>query len=153
MNFTSDQQAVLQEIVEYWSNRGEKEKMESFSENDVLSLFNVISGHFLVQKGDFAKVEPVAKQDIYQCNECGKWFDLPHSLERHKQSHQNKDKFACTKCDKTFLYQLTLSKHMAKHHVESVPGKCDKCDKSFSSQEYLEEHRQIHHPATEVIEC
>ena len=90
MSFSSEQQAVLQEVVEYWSSRGEESKLENFTENDVLSLFNVISGHFLVQKNDLAKVEPISK-DIFQCNECGKWFDLPHSLERHKQSHLSKE--------------------------------------------------------------
>ena len=144
MSFSSEQQAVLQEVVEYWSSRGEESKLDNFSENDVLSLFNVISGHFLVQKSDLAKVEPVSK-DIFQCNECGKWFDLAHSLERHKQSHLNKDKFSCAKCDKTFLFELALRKHMTKH-VE--PVKCDKCEKSFSTEDYLKEHKQTHRPLT-----
>ena len=50
MSFSSEQQAVLQEVVEYWSSRGEESKLENFTEKDVLCLFNVISGHFLVQK-------------------------------------------------------------------------------------------------------
>ena len=114
MSFGSEQQSVLQKVVEYWSSRGDEGKLESFTEIDVLSLFNVISGHFLVQKGDIAKVEPVSK-DIFQCNERGKWFVLPHSLDRHKQSHLKKDKFSCTKCDKTFPYKLTLRKYLTKH--------------------------------------
>ena len=91
----------------------------------------MISGKFVVQKGDVTKVKPVSK-DTFQCNECGKWFDLPHSLEGHKQSHLNKDKFSCTKCGKTFLYKLVLRKHKTKH-VE--PVKCDKCDGSSSAED------------------
>ena len=71
-------------------------------------------------------------KDIFLGNECGKWFVLPHSLDRHKQSHLNKDKFSCTKCDKTFPYKLTLGKYMTKH-VE--PVKCYKCDESFSPED------------------
>ena len=141
MNFTEEQQSILQEVVEYWTKRGEDTKLESFTENDVMSLFNVISGHFLLQKSDVREVQPINK-DIFQCNECGKWFDLPHSLERHKQTHiSSKDKIACSKCDKTFLYELALKNHMVKH---IVPAKCDQCDKTFSSDEYLKEHKKTH---------
>ena len=89
----------------------------------------MISGNYVVQK---AKVEPVSK-DIFQCNECAKWFDLPRSLERHKQSHLNNDKFSCTMCGKTSPFGLALKKHMTKH-TELV--KCDKYDKSFSMDDY-----------------
>ena len=50
------------------------------------------------------------KADIFQCNECGKWFDPPHNLKRPKQSHLSKDKVSCAKCDKTFPYELALKK-------------------------------------------
>ena len=147
-SFNAEQQAVLQEVVEYWSNRGEDEKkLDDFTENDVMSLFSVISGHFLLQKPDVSKVETEAvKKDIFQCNDCGKWFDLMHSLERHKtlmHSGAEKGKFPCTKCDKSFLYELALKKHLMKH-VEL--SSCNMCEKSFSSAEYLKEHKQTHHP-------
>ena len=147
-NFTTEQQAVLQEVVEYWSSRGEEEKkLDDFTENDVMSLFSVISGHFLLQKPDLSRVETDAtKKDIFQCNDCGKWFDHMHSLERHKtltHSNAEKGKFPCTKCDKSFLYELTLKKHLMKH-VELAS--CNLCGKSFSTVEYLKEHKQTHHP-------
>ena len=56
MSFNSEQQAVPQEVVEYWSSRGEESKLENFTENDVFSLFNVISGHFLVQKMNWQRL-------------------------------------------------------------------------------------------------
>jgi hypothetical protein len=45
-SFSSEQQSVLQEVVEYWSSRGEESKLKNVTKNYVLSLFNVISGNF-----------------------------------------------------------------------------------------------------------
>ena len=66
-----------------------------------------MSRDFLKQACNLAAVE-LTKADIFQCSECGKWFDLAHNLERPKQSHLSKDKVSCAKCDKTFLYELAL---------------------------------------------
>ena len=54
---------AIQEVI-YESSGGygilvqqrQGEQLENFTENDVLSLFIVISGHFVVQKGDLASV-------------------------------------------------------------------------------------------------
>ena len=91
----------------------------------------------------------ITVKDIFQCNECGKWFDLPHSLERHKQSHLLQDKYSSTKCDKAFFYELALKKHMRKH---IQPTRCDMCDKMFSSVDYIEEHKETHHATIEAVE-
>merc|ERR1712030_226285 len=87
-----------------------------FSAINQSSLFSVISGHFLVQKDDLPKMDTTVK-DIFQCKECEKWFDLPHGLERHKQSHLLKDKYSCTKCEKMFSSAEYIGKHKKTHHA------------------------------------
>ena len=132
-------QSVIQEIVDHWGNSGMKQQL---SENDVLSLFEVLNGHFITRTGD--SVKPIVIEDdmkIIDCKECGKMFTTIVNLERHKLLHQDRNKFICTKCDKKFISDAGLSKHMTKH-IE--PVKCSQCDKMFSTQEYLDQHMTVH---------
>merc|ERR1712098_59716 len=130
---------VIQQIVDHWSS---KDKKEQLSENDVLSLFEVLNGHFITRTGESANAIVIEDdQKIIDCKECGKMFSTVINLERHKLVHQNRNKFMCTKCDKKFISDAGLSKHMTKH-IE--PVKCIHCDKMFSTQEYLDQHMTIH---------
>ena len=53
----SEQLTALQEVVKYWSSRGGDSKLEKFTENNVLSLLNVICGNYVVQKAYFPNNE------------------------------------------------------------------------------------------------
>ena len=110
MNFTEEQQSILQEVVEYWTKRGEDTKLESFTENDVMSLFNVISGHFLLQKSDVREVQPINK-DIFQCNECGRQFTQASHLKTHSNSHTGEKPYECDKCFKRFNSRSSKYNH------------------------------------------
>jgi len=113
-NLKSEQQAVLQEMVEHWSNRSEGEKMENFIENDVSSLFSVILGHFLVQKDDLPKVDTTVK-DIFQCNECDETFSYELVMKKHMSKHVQPMK--CDICEKMFSFAEYIEEHKKTHHA------------------------------------
>ena len=135
---------VLQQIIDCWSqSAGERETpFQKLSVNDVNSLFEVLSGHFISREGQAAFEEKIEVQDkVIDCKECGKMFSTQVNLEKHMIIHNNPDRYMCQKCDKRFISNTGLARHMSKH-VESV--KCPTCDKMFTSQDYLDQHMTVH---------
>ena len=134
---------LMQQIVDHWAKRENSDDGKAtITENDVLSLFEVLNGHFISRTGVAARevivdVEP----KVIDCKECGKMFTSEINLERHKQLHLNQEKLNCKKCDKKFMTEKGLTQHMTKH-IE--PVSCNLCEKQFSSQDYLDQHIAIH---------
>ena len=135
---------LMQQIVDHWASRDTSDNngKVTITENDVLSLFEVLNGHFISRTGVAARevvldVEP----KVIDCKECGKMFTTEMNLERHKQLHLNQEKLNCKKCDKKFMTEKGLTQHMTKH-IE--PVSCNVCDKQFSSQDYLDQHMAVH---------
>ena len=133
---------VIQEIVSHWTNAADVGTKPKLSENDILSLYEVLNGHFITRTGEAAK-EPIIDDTpkIIDCKECGKMFTTVVNLEKHKLVHQNRDKFVCTKCDRRFISDTGLAKHMTKH-IE--PVNCAQCKQTFTTQAYLDQHMAVH---------
>ena len=131
-------QTVLQQIIDCWSQSA----AQKLSESDVLSLFEVLNGHFISRTGSAAFDEKLEEEDkVIDCKECGKMFCTQVNLDKHMMHHNNPDRYLCKKCDKRFISDVGLARHMSKH-VESV--KCPTCDKMFTSQDYLNQHMVVH---------
>ena len=145
-----DQKNAIQEIVDYWT----KSKLEDetrnvkLTEEDVVSLFQVLDGHFLTKTGLEAKdPAPPEVKTANNCDHCGRMFDKAWTLERHKQTHLNTERFPCPQCDRKFLSSAGLTKHLSKH---AKPAQCSQCEKQFTTKEYLDQHVQTHHVVVAV---
>ena len=140
-----DQKNAIQEIVDYWtkSKLEDETKNVKLTEKDVVSLFQVLDGHFLTKTGVEAQdPAPAEVKTQNMCQQCGRFFDKAWALERHQQVHLNTERFPCSQCDRKFLSSAGLTKHLSKHNQ---PVRCDQCDKQFTTKEYLEQHVQTHH--------
>lgn len=81
---------------------------------------------------------------IYKCDECGKSFATPYSLNTHKNIHTNTERnVPCTQCGKKFRNRGDLKLHL-KRHVEEKPFQCDHCKKRFSDMAYMKAHMGTH---------
>ena len=110
----------------------------------LLSLYDVLGGHFISRTGAAARDPPKPDPEprVIDCKECGKMFTSTLNLERHKLTHaEGRDKFVCNKCERSFLSEVGLAKHMTKH---IDPVQCGTCDKKFTTQEYLDQHMLLH---------
>jgi len=81
------------------------------------------------QNEDFSQIEGEAyyaqlggdlnggERQVYQCEECLKWFSSRKSLSNHKPIHQGRTK--CEHCETSFSTLGSLRRHVKSHH--SVP--------------------------------
>ena len=140
-----DQKNAMKEIVDYWtkSKVDDESKNVQLTEHDVVSLFEVLEGHFLLRAHQVSQVpQPREEKGPLTCDKCGRMFDKPWTLERHQQVHLNTERFSCSKCDRKFLSSAGLTKHLSKH----LPAaSCSQCERQFTTQQYLDQHVTTHH--------
>uniref|UniRef100_A0A3Q1HL01 C2H2-type domain-containing protein n=1 Tax=Anabas testudineus TaxID=64144 RepID=A0A3Q1HL01_ANATE len=81
----------------------------------------------------------------YPCPICGKVFDRPSKLERHKPVHLKKPKtlHQCQHCDKSFTQQEKLIRHQNCHN-RTNKHPCPDCGKVFNRPSKLERHKRTH---------
>ena len=110
--------------------------------------YKLLMGH-LKAKHDDAKVNKVMfeskrndRKDNYECEFCGKCFEIEQDALRHKVTHSAMDKLKCDICDATF----SLEKHYKRHKKETyldngkLKHKCPNCDKAFCTGRLLSGH-------------
>ncbi|KAM3864736.1 TBC1 domain family member 24-like [Diretmus argenteus] len=81
----------------------------------------------------------------YPCSVCGKTFDRPSKLERHKPVHTKKPKalLQCEDCDKSFTQLEKLVRHQNNHN-KTNKHPCPDCGKVFNRPSKLERHKRTH---------
>ena len=147
MDMTKEQEKVIGEVISYWQKQERwasfnislyssflflrDVNMAEFSEQDVLSLLSVISGHFILGQQPSLPSLPLNHNESQQCPlpYCGKWFDKMSQLEKHKttmhpQSNTSSKSIGtnwpCGQCDQSFLYEPTLRNHLKSHFVRAL---------------------------------
>ncbi|XP_010632974.1 zinc finger protein 177-like isoform X3 [Fukomys damarensis] len=79
----------------------------------------------------------------FGCNEHGKDFICPVSLQKYVRTHTGEKFYECSDCGKVFIFQSSLKKHMRSHTGEK-PYECNHCGKSFSQSSHLNVHKRTH---------
>ncbi|XP_057346079.1 zinc finger protein 177-like isoform X1 [Manis pentadactyla] len=82
-------------------------------------------------------------EESAKCNELGKVFTGPLSLEKCVRPHTGDKPYECRNCGKAFVFQSSLKKHMRSHTGER-PYQCNHCGKSFSQSSHLNVHKRTH---------
>ena len=78
----------------------------------------------------------------FDCNLCGKSFNIERSLNRHmKRVHTSNDerKYKCDQCGKGFACKETYVGHM-NMHLGLKPFKCQYCGAGYQNQSNLLAH-------------
>ncbi|XP_077301792.1 uncharacterized protein LOC143922440 [Arctopsyche grandis] len=105
-----------------------------------------------------------------KCEICEKVFPNKDLLTKHKrmQCENTTKTFQCGTCDMKFTYEMSLNKHILKHHKgESVSVNfldpvyqkrektfiCSTCNKSFYRKDHLDNHAKVHMPNEKKFEC
>src|SRR5438046_1421279 len=68
-----------------------------------------------VVTGDDGEVRPKKKERRHECDVCGKRFQSPSALKRHKRMHSGEKPFKCEECEKAFSILDNLRRHSAIH--------------------------------------
>ncbi|XP_008574457.1 PREDICTED: zinc finger protein 177 isoform X2 [Galeopterus variegatus] len=108
------------------------------------------TGEKLCEGGDYEKrsflsfhKEVCTSEESLGCNEHGKAFTDPLSLQKCVRTHPGERLYECSNCGKTFIFQSSLKKHMRSHTGEK-PYECNHCGKSFSQSSHLNVHKRTH---------
>ena len=79
-----------------------------------------------------------------QCEECGRRFNSPTSLDNHVNSvHRGVRPFQCDMCEKRFAQKATLRTHMRTHTGEK-PYQCKVCKRKFADLSTKRKHERVH---------
>uniref|UniRef100_A0A3Q3W528 C2H2-type domain-containing protein n=1 Tax=Mola mola TaxID=94237 RepID=A0A3Q3W528_MOLML len=95
------------------------------------------------------KPEGNISDKCYPCSICGKIFDRPSKLERHKPVHTRKPKtvYQCQQCDKSFTQEEKLIRHQ-NCHSRTNKHPCPDCGKVFNRPSNklnkLVRHKRMH---------
>lgn len=82
-----------------------------------------------------------ASKSLYQCTDCGEWFNSSSELQMHASSSDHRP-FTCDLCNKRFQNRRSLNRHFRLHTNASFA--CDRCPKQFKTLPYLKSHQQTH---------
>ena len=93
---------------------------------------------------------------IHPCDVCGKLFQFPSQVEKHKAVHDPKKGFICTwrGCKKTLANKDSLNQHVLRH--QDLKLKCDKCpedERTFATTMSLKQHQQGKHGNGFIARC
>ncbi|XP_073845574.1 uncharacterized protein isoform X2 [Musca autumnalis] len=80
------------------------------------------------------------------CDICGKAFNHPMKLKKHKLVHipDEEKKYPCKECGKLFASNSLLSNHIAFVHTKKYAKICDICGIELCSKEVFERHQLKH---------
>ena len=103
---------------------------------------------------NFSSYESVFKHEqrhykfIHPCDVCGKRFQFPSQVDKHKAVHDPKKGFICTwrGCKKTLANKDSLNQHVLCH--QDLKLKCDQCppdERTFPTTMSLKQHKQGKH--------
>nr|XP_013809746.1 PREDICTED: zinc finger protein 501-like isoform X1 [Apteryx mantelli mantelli]XP_013809753.1 PREDICTED: zinc finger protein 501-like isoform X1 [Apteryx mantelli mantelli]XP_013809762.1 PREDICTED: zinc finger protein 501-like isoform X1 [Apteryx mantelli mantelli] len=79
----------------------------------------------------------------YACPTCGKGFDKPNLLSKHKVIHRQDKPYKCQECGMAFVQLLRLKRHQQTHSGER-PFYCEECGGTFTRLASLQRHQRIH---------
>ncbi|XP_011176942.1 zinc finger protein 678 [Zeugodacus cucurbitae] len=94
-----------------------------------------------------------------KCDLCGAHFRKAETLQKHKETHNEKTEelntlsapcFECDLCDMKYCTQRTLTRHKRQQHSgensEAIPKphSCELCNKSFQQSGTLKDHMRTH---------
>ncbi|XP_026740649.1 zinc finger and SCAN domain-containing protein 26-like [Trichoplusia ni] len=80
----------------------------------------------------------------YECQECGKTFDVYKKFYLHQRSHDRKNICPLDGCEKKFATKGDLEKHIRTHTGER-PYQCEVCGRKFTQRGSLKGHRETVH--------
>ena len=89
------------------------------------------------------------------CDICGKGFNIPGSLRKHRYSHVEEDsQFKCRSCDKMFPFesQLKSHRHMHRRSRNYICASAN-CGKSFKHPGDLSAHAKLHGKPQKCAHC
>uniref|UniRef100_A0A8C0VNZ9 C2H2-type domain-containing protein n=1 Tax=Cyanistes caeruleus TaxID=156563 RepID=A0A8C0VNZ9_CYACU len=79
----------------------------------------------------------------YACPTCGKGFDKPNLLSKHKVIHREDKPYKCQECGMAFVQLLRLKRHQ-QTHSGARPFYCEECGGTFTRLASLQRHQRIH---------
>ncbi|XP_063427182.1 GDNF-inducible zinc finger protein 1-like [Mytilus trossulus] len=77
------------------------------------------------------------------CDICGKGFETPYDVKKHKQVHDKVPQYVCDMCSKAFKFRTGLLIHM-KTHTGERNFLCKDCGKAFQQLGTLKRHQRTH---------
>ncbi|KAM9378951.1 uncharacterized protein LRP34_003996 [Phaethornis superciliosus] len=89
------------------------------------------------------KPEEEADCKPYTCPTCGKSFDKPNLLSKHKVIHRQDKPYRCEECGMAFVQLLRLKRHRQTHSGDR-PFYCGECGGTFTRLASLQRHLRIH---------
>ena len=111
---------------------------------------------------NFSSYESVFKHEqhhytfIHSCDVCGKRFQFPSQVDKHKAVHDPKKDFICTwrGCKKILANKDSLNQHVLRH--QDLKLKCDQCppdERTFPTMMSLKQHKQGKHGNGFIAHC
>ncbi|XP_051480675.1 zinc finger protein 648 [Apus apus] len=79
----------------------------------------------------------------HACPTCGKSFEKPNLLSKHKVVHRRGKPYKCEECGLAFVQLLRLRRHQQTHSGER-PFYCEECGGTFTRLASLQRHHRIH---------
>ena len=100
-----------------------------------------------------------SKDELFECGQCDKKYQLSNNLERHRRRIHEGLVFKCQQCDQAFPTEAGLQNHIEAKHDKNVeedersnqesPGNvlfnCPQCDKKFQHMNSVYRHQRIIH--------
>ncbi|XP_033726236.1 protein suppressor of hairy wing-like [Pecten maximus] len=95
--------------------------------------------------------EESKKEEVHQCNTCGKKLDTLLRLKIHEKVHSS-GQYVCNVCGKCYLQERVLLRHVNQMHKNKIIP-CTECEEMFKSQRQRDEHLAIKHNIPAVLKC
>ncbi|KAJ2954348.1 hypothetical protein O0L34_g2606 [Tuta absoluta] len=140
---------------------------------NVLHVCDICSGVYLSEEDLAFHNEADHPDKSLKCNTCTKEFTSVKTATRHRNVCRQVDrKHVCSVCGLKFAYEISLNKHILRHHegqsvsvsfIEKKKEKppedgsqqyqCDTCHRRFPKKESLAKHAKTHMPPEKCFEC